>query len=249
MHCRIALLILLIVVSPLARAALHQCTDATGATRYSDRPCPAAETVEIRDIDSASAAPALSRHAQSLPGIDPSWLDTPAHLTVSARCFDSECRCGEWQFSHHANREYRLINALRDLPDAWESYRRQADEVSRSPAAIADLGRQAALREAACAIRVEQTLIVELFPQIVPGHRESRTSALEAQERAQRPCPRPADGLSARHPAWQAFRDCEQRARQALSSSTSLLSRTSHVDRALDEGLAPLAKARPQPLF
>jgi hypothetical protein len=246
MHLRLLLLLLLFSLSPAAEAALHKCQDASGKVRYSDRPCADAEQAETRSIAAGGGALSLADRAANLPGVHASWLDTPPHLTVSARCQGELCQCGDWQYRKNNQERSRLMAALRALPDVWDSYLRQVESQAQSTSPRNDESALAGLREAACEVRVEQELIVELFPKIIPEFFDSRALAEARVAGSENACPLPdIKTVPARDPRWDTYRECEKHRLASKRSAEIKLNHTHFDNRAFNELLPALSAPRP----
>ena len=239
-------IILLWLMSAPAFGALHKCKLASGEVRYSDRPCADAVQSETIQMDELGAVSSLRHRADQVGALHPSWLDTPAHLTTSARCVGRHCQCGDWKSVRNDREDSRLYAALRALPDVWDSYLRLAESEARAQRLKLRGPDEAALREAACAVRVEQELVVELYPRIVPELLDSRALAQAQANPDREHCSAPdIDTVRANDPRWSAYRECRQQAERSRRGARSTLNRTAYGARALDELLPPLGQPRP----
>ena len=228
-----------------AVAALHKCVDENGKTRYSDVPCPEELQAEVKPMPGGLNALSLGQD-DSLPGVHPSWLSTPINLQDSARCAGRLCTCGDWEFDRSKEEVHRLLNALDALPRLWERY----DELSRelNQRQWQGKGRLSmdGLRRAACEIRIEQKILVDLYPKLVPNMVEQRNRNLEWVQRTKERCRRPVEARSTMNgAAWTAYDRCEREANKENREATQKLALSSYTDKRLLEALAVLEIARP----
>ncbi|MBD8527656.1 DUF4124 domain-containing protein [Pseudomarimonas arenosa] len=243
---RLTGLLLGLLLSMDTLAALHKCVDASGKSRYSDIPCPEQEQAEVKPMPGGLNALALNGAVEGVAGLHPTWMQTPAYLQHQVRCMGQLCMCGSWEFKKSEAEQHRLLNALDNLPNLWQRYdalsreRNQRDWAGKQPQSAEGLQR------VACEIRVEQKILVELFPKLVPDLVDRHSRSLEWIRRTNERCREPAVPRNHENEAaWYAYQRCRDEASNENSRATQKAQETRDADERLREAMATLELPRP----
>ena len=240
------LLLFSLLFAHQAESALHKCVDANGKTLYSDVPCPEEQAAEVKPMPGGVNALAVEGAVEGLPGIHPTWMQTPAYLQDPVRCVDRLCTCGKWEFSQSEKEDQRLLSALNSLPNHWRSYELSSREFNQREWSGGKPRSTDGLRRAACEIRVEQKILVDLYPKLVPQMVDEHARNLEWLQRISERCRQPDSGRSTEtNAAWAAYERCRNEARAEQSKANQKLNQTRRTDDRLREALAELELPRP----
>ena len=141
---------LLAVVNP-ATAAIYACSSASGTT-FQDNPC----SVNV------SAAPQTAKKKQisKMPAdINKSWLEKPTEATYTPWCDRRGCECGPYTRVFDSGMVLAVADALY-IDGSWHRYDGYALELAKEQHnASKKIAIKATLDEAACNIRMSQTIL------------------------------------------------------------------------------------------